>query len=193
MANAAWKAFLAVCIAALPLATTSIDAQAQEAATEGTTRLDLSFETARPGDRVTVSIILKVPASIKIGTTINEITFPHKLLTFERVTQGLSADLATAMVSANVKADERDPEKSIVTVTVTGKKGDAIPGGVVANLAFKVSEQAPLEQSIALDNKASAFTAEDLAQPVDPIAGRSGEIKIAETAPVIFSCFFYMH
>ena len=102
----------------------------------------------------------------------------------------MSAQAASAEVRAVVEVDEQNPEDSVVTVTVSTPEGQFIPSGVIADLAFTISEDAAVEQIIKLKNVVRALTTDN--RPVDPIAGTEGEIQVTATPP-IFACFFYMH
>ena len=156
------------------------------------TSLDLGFDTNTPGHEVLVALTLDVAEGLEVETAISEVTFPNGLLSFGEVLSGLSAQAANAQVSAVVKVDDQNPENSIVTVTVSTEKGKAIPSGIIADLAFTISLDAPLDQTIMLKNVVRALTTDDPPAPVDPITGMEGEIQVTEFPP-IFVCFFYMH
>ena len=95
-------------------------------------------------------------------------------------------------LTTEVKQDDQDSESSILTVTIESKEGVAIPRGVLVNLIFNISEQAPHGETIMLGNTASAVSLDDPFQPIDPVTGSDGEIVIDET-PVVLACFFFMH
>jgi hypothetical protein len=167
----------------------SIHALAQEEGRKVTT-LNLGFEVHQPGHEVFIPLILDVPDGVEVETAISEVTFPNQLLSFNEVTSGLSAQAASAEVRAVVEVDEQNPEDSVVTVTVSTPEGQFIPSGVIADLAFTISEDAAVEQTIKLKNVVRALTTDD--RSVDPIMGTDGEIQVTATPP-IFACFFYMH
>ncbi len=167
----------------------STHALAQEEVRKVTT-LNLGFDVHQPGHEVFIPLILDVPEGVEVDTAISEVTFPNQLLSFNEVASGLSAQAASAEVRAVVEVDEQNPEDSIVTVTVSTPEGQFIPSGVIADLAFTISEDAAVEQTIKLKNVVRALTTDD--RPVDPIAGTEGEIQVTATPP-IFACFFYMH
>ncbi len=169
----------------------SIHALAQEEGRSITT-MNLGFDVQQPGHEVFIPLILDVPDGVEVATAVSEVTFPNQLLSFNEVASGLSAQAAGAEVGAVVEIDEENPEDSIVTVTVSTAKGQSIPSGVIADLAFTISEDAPLEQTIKLKNVVRAFTTDDPPGPVDPITGAEGEVQVTATPPV-FACFFYMH
>ena len=77
-------------------------------------------------------------------------------------------------------------------MTVSTRQKGAIPSGMIADLVFTISEDAPIELTIPLGNVVSALTTDDPPRPVDPITGKGGEIVVSATSPV-FACFFYMH
>ncbi len=156
------------------------------------TSLDLGFDTHMPGHEVFIPLILDVPEGVEVETAISEVTFPNQLLSFNEVASGLSAQAVNAEVRAVVEVDEQNPEDSVVTVTVSTAKGQFIPSGVIADLAFTISEDAAVEQTIKLRNVVRALTTDDPPGSVDPIAGTEGEIQVTATPP-IFACFFYMH
>ena len=95
-------------------------------------------------------------------------------------------------LTTEVKQDDQDSESSILTVTIESKEGVAIPRGVLVNLIFNISEQAPHGETIMLENSASAVNLDDPSRPIDPVTGSDGEIVIDET-PVVLACFFFMH
>lgn len=155
-------------------------------------RLDLGFAQSPPGSHVQIPLILALPRGTQIGSATNEITFPTELLSFQEAREGLSVEIAEAEVTTEVQPDEDNPENSILTVTIVGKEGAAIPRGVLVDLVFELSLQAQLGETLILENAASALSPGDSPQPLDPVTGNDGEIVIDET-PVVFACFFYMH
>ena len=164
---------------------------------EGTTRrravrLDLGFGQSPPGGTVVISVILTPPRGVQVGSTTNEITFPTQLLSFQEAIKGLSAEVAESEITTEVRQDDQDPESSILKVTVQGKAATVIPRGTLVDLRFDISEQAELGDTIILKNTASAMSADDPPQSMDPVLGNDGELVIDETA-IVFSCFFFMH
>ena len=155
------------------------------------TSLDLGFDTEQPGHEVIMPLILDLPEGVEVGTLVSQITFPTQQLSFVEVTPGLSAQAAGAEVSAVETVDDQNPENTIITVTAS-TNGGAIPSGMIADLIFTISEDSSLEMTVTLENEVSAFTTEDPPRPVEPVAGRAGEILVTATPPV-FACFFYMH
>jgi len=156
------------------------------------THLDLGFDTEQPGHDVVVPLILDLPQGVEVNTAVSQITFPTQLLTFRGAIAGLSAQAAGAEVSAVEKEDDQNSQNTIITVTVSTAPGGAIPSGMIADLAFTISENAPIEVTIKLKNVARALTPDDPPRAVEPIMGKEGEIVVSATSPV-FACFFYMH
>ncbi len=171
-----------------------VEGTAQQPA-EKVTSVDVGFDMATPGSSVTLSIRLNAPPGVRVGTTVNEITFPAKRIEFEEVRGGVSADLVEAEVTASVRRDEEDKENAdnrIVQITVAAKPGTALPNGVLATVVFKVSEDAP-EELITLKNVVRALSVDAPPQSLESVAGRDGEIDVTLSPPAIYACFFYMH
>ena len=172
--------------------TGSAMAQNKTSSTNRSVRLNLGFGQSPPGSHVQIPLTLALSRGTQIGSATNEITFPTELLSFQEAREGLSVEIAEAEVMTDVQPDEGNPENSILTVTILGKAGAAIPRGVLVDLVFGISEQAQLGETLILKNAASALSSGDSPQPLDPVTGNDGEIVIDET-PVVFACFFYMH
>ncbi len=149
------------------------------------TRLDLGFDMSIPGTPVSIPILLEVPDGIEIGRVVDEIAFPSGVLSFD----GTSTSVADASVTTRVAVDPGNPDRSVLTVTVTSPQ--AMRTGTVASVVFKVAKDAAAE-SIRLGNVPRAFTAGPSPQPITPIEGREGEIQLSATAPAT-TCLFYMH
>ena len=139
-----------------------------------------------------MAIVLQAADGVEVGTTISEVTFPNKLLTFEDVRKGLSAEASSAEISAVETVDDQNREYSTVKVTISSPPGGAIANGIVADLVFTISEDAPLEEAIELKNVAMVLTTDDPPNSVEPITGKTGEVLVTASPP-IFACFFYMH
>ena len=171
-----------------------VEGAAQQPAAK-VTSVDVDFAMAPPGSSVQLPILLDAPPGVRVGTTVNEITFPANRVEFEEVRGGVSADLVEAEVTASVRRDEEDEEHTdnrIVQITVAAKQGTALPNGVLAIVVFKVSEDAP-EEPIALKNVVRALSADVPPQSLEPVAGRDGEIEVTLAPPATYACFFYMH
>ena len=154
-------------------------------------KLDLGFDEEIPGAEVFVAVSLDVPSGVSVGTVMTETSFPNSQLSFLEVRRGLSAEAAGADVSAVVEEDPNDPANSILRLTVTTQGRRSLPSGVVADIAFKISEETAVGTMILLENHPTALTAEDPPQPT-AVTGTDGSIQVSETSPV-FVCFFYMH
>lgn len=158
-----------------------------------TTSLVLGLLKSPPGNQVFMPMILTVAEGPEIGAIVSEITFPSAPVSFGGVTKGLSADLAKADVDTVVKPDEKDPANSTLKVTVTAKKGEAIPPGIVAYLTFNVSDKAEMGQAVPFKHTATALTADDPPKPLDSFVAKNGEIEVKVSDNPFYACFFYMH
>ena len=159
---------------------------------EGTSsRLSLGFDKSVPGDQAFIPLILTPATGIEVGRIIAEVSFSNQALSFEEARPGQSATLVDAQISTQVRTDEQNPENSVLEVAVATEQGEAIPGGVVVYLTFRIAEQAPAGQVIELRNTARVFTTDNPLEPADSTT-TNGEIENLEI-PVMFACFFYMH
>ena len=165
--------------------------QSESSPSEDIAKLDLGFDEEIPGAEVFVAVSLDVPSGVSVGTVMTETSFPSSQLSFLEVRRGLSAEAAGADVSAVVEVDPNDPANSILRLTVTTQGRRSLPSGVVADIAFKISEETAVGTMILLENHPTALTAEDPPQPI-AVTGTDGSIQVSETSPV-FVCFFYMH
>ncbi|MBI3941065.1 MAG: hypothetical protein HY315_09535 [Acidobacteria bacterium] len=156
------------------------------------TSVNVGYGISEPGRRVDVPIVLEVGGTAQVGTTINEITFPNKVLSFVEANTAPVSESVNAAISTAVTADAADPAKSILKVTIASKDKKPIPSGVLASLVFEIAKDAA-EATLTLKNTPQGLTAGEPARPIQPIAGRDGEIKISPVPPVTFACFFYMH
>ncbi|MBI3940724.1 MAG: hypothetical protein HY315_07805 [Acidobacteria bacterium] len=154
--------------------------------------LDLSSDTESPGSEITLRLSLRVPEGVQIAKAESEITYPGQLLAFREARPGSSAKAVGAEVSATRQAVNANFENSVLRITISAKPGGSIPAGTLASLIFKISENAPSEGTITLNNKVSAWTPQSPSVPVQFIAGKDGEVKVIDSPP-IFACFFYMH
>jgi len=180
------------------LAVGTLIAQQEGAVTRQPTKLDLEMDTSSPGTQVTgtpggqvgIILVIRAPRGVQVGSTINAINFPDRFLSFQEVREGFSALAAEAEITAVVEKDQDSATHSTLRIAVTAQRGTRIPNGGLAEIVFKVAEQAP-EGTVELTNLARAFTTDDPPQSVDPVSARNGVIQISRTP--IFSCFFYMH
>ncbi|MBI2820963.1 MAG: hypothetical protein HYX74_01940 [Acidobacteria bacterium] len=154
--------------------------------------LDLSSDIQSRGSEVALTLSLTVPDGVEIGKVVSEIAYPGSLLVFEEARRGLSAEAVAAEITAEPQTSDTNPEESMLRVTITAKEGEWLPAGMMADLMFKISEQAPEETTIALKNRVAAWTAEAPPAPVESITGKDGQVQVTANPPV-FACFFYMH
>jgi hypothetical protein len=151
--------------------------------------LELGTDLQAPGNIALISLTLRVPEGVTVGKTLGEVSYPSKLVAFEEVQRGLSAEAAGAEVTAATAAGA---DTSIVRVTVATKPGGQIPSGAIAELHFKVLEPAAKEKTVPLKLKASAWSDKTPPAPIEPVKASDGQIEITATAPLP-ACFFYMH
>ena len=160
---------------------------------QNTVRLDLGFDNTTPGGEVLVPIMLDAPTSVEVGRTVNEVTFPNGVVSFEQVKPGIAAEVAEAVIEADLQPHPERADMSTVRVTVTSGR-DGISSGLLAFLVFRVSKDALADAPanvIALGNVPRAFTVGRESRALGPVDGKDGEITVT-VAPLI-SCFFYMH
>lgn len=162
-----------------------------EAGGGGKTKVDLGMGQAAPGAEVSIPAILKAPEAVDVGMVALQIEFPSRLLSFERASKAIAAEAANAEVTAAVRPQDAQSEKTVVDITVKAEKGGFIPNGSMLDLFFKVSPQAPLKDTITIENTPQVSTNGDPPSRV-PVVGDTGEIIVAETT-LVFGCFFYMH
>jgi hypothetical protein len=154
-------------------------------------RVELGFDQSVPGEQTFIPIALTLGAEVKIGKIITEIVFASNLLFFEEARKGTPLKSIDAEVSTRVKEDEENSENSILEVTMTSGTGEAIPGGNLVFLTFRIALEAPRAQMIKLENRSQAMTIDDPPEPVE-LTTAGGEIENLDIAAV-FACFFYMH
>ena len=178
----------------------------------GTSRVELGFDQSVPGEQTFIPIALTPVPGANIGKIVTEIIFSSHLLTFEEARKGspvifwagllvvllgcsgpraLGAQSIDAEVSTRVKEDEENSENSILEVTITSKTGEAIPGGTLVFLTFRIALEAPRAHMIKLENRSQAMSTDDPPEPVE-LTTAGGEIENLDIAAV-FACFFYMH
>jgi len=155
------------------------------------TRVELGFDQSVPGEQTFIPIALKPGAEAKIGKIITEIVFATNLLSFEEARKGTPLKSIDAEVSTRIKEDEENSENSILEVIITSPTGEAIPGGNLVFLTFRIALEAPRAQMIQLENRTRAMSTNDPPEPVE-VATAGGEIENLDIAAV-FACFFYLH
>ena len=153
--------------------------------------LDLSSDVESPGYEITLRLSLRVPEGVAIGKAVSEITYSGKLLLFQEAMRGLSAEAAGAEVTAVLQ--DAGEETSILEVTIAAREGNSIPAGIIAEIRFMISEEAPADETkVPLKNKVSAWSDQVPPTSIESITGKDGEVTISATPPV-FACLFYMH
>jgi hypothetical protein len=154
------------------------------------TRVDVGYDLGMPGRTASLIVELSAPDGVRVGSTVNEIEFPTRWLLFEEV----KADpLAQAEVTADLKSDPANKDSAVVHLTITAKQGAALSNGILATLVFKVSDDAKGPETVKLRNVARAFGASVPPSPIEPVAGKDGEIELIGLPPTAYACFFYMH
>ena len=146
---------LASLLSLLPLLTSTPLAAQNEVGNIG--RLDLGFDKSSPGDVSFIPIIFSPAEEVEIEEIIAEITFPSALLSFEEARKGVPIDSIDAELSTEVRSDGQNPENSILEVVMTSKGGEAIPAGILVNLTFRISLEAPTRQIIVLEHRAEVL------------------------------------
>ena len=157
----------------------------------GTSRVELGFDQSVPGEQTFIPIALTPVPGANIGKIVTEIIFSSHLLTFEEARKGSPVKSIDAEVSTRVKEDEENSENSILEVTITSKTGEAIPGGTLVFLTFRIALEAPRAHMIKLENRSQGMSTDDPPEPVE-LTTAGGEIENLDIAAV-FACFFYMH
>ena len=152
---------------------------------EPSIRLELGTSSARPGDVVSLPLDFSAVGDPQVATISSEISFPSKLISF------VEANLGSAVESAEPKINARlhtsDEERSVLHIEVLAP--NTLPQGEVLKLSFRISEEAPLNDEIVLENQRQevlSVKGERL-----EVGGANGIILVA-TEP-LFTCFFYMH
>ena len=153
------------------------------------TTLNVGYDLGTPGANVTLAIELVAPEGVEVGTTLNELSFSAKRLTFVEVRPGGGEVEATG----TLKSDPGNPEDSILQVRVTARQGASLPNGVVASVVFKVSDEAKEQGTLKLKNSPSALSNSNPPVPIAPLEGRDGEVELLGAPPAAYACDFYMH
>ncbi|MBI4456055.1 MAG: hypothetical protein HY644_09175 [Acidobacteria bacterium] len=170
---------------------TLVVAAAQQSEGTASTRLDLGYDKSNPGGQAFVPLIFSPGVGVQVGSVLAEVTFPTKQLAFEEAKRGASADSGDVELHTAVKNDDKNADRSIVEIKVENKAGKPLPGGVIANLVFKILDGVDVGQKISLENRAQALTTDNPPKTMNLVAA-NGEIETI-AVPVIFACFFYMH
>jgi hypothetical protein len=163
-----------------PVATTQEPAQPE---------LTLTDDLQSPGKSTLISLSVRAREGVAVSKVVSEISYRGDVLLFQEVIRGLSAEAVQADVKAIARP--RDGENASVEVTVTAKEGSEIPNGVIADLRFKVADDAPTGTTVTLSHKGSVW-AKGAMEPIDMVKVTGSKIEISATAPLP-ACFFYMH
>jgi hypothetical protein len=156
-----------------------------------TVSLNLSSDIEGPGYEVTITVNLRVPDGVGVGKAVSEISYPGKILEYIEAIRGLSAEAVGADLTASTEA--LDGDTSILTVSITANEGGSLPQGVLADLRFMISAEAPADETtIPLVNQVSAWSDQTPRTPIESVSGEDGQVTITADPP-IFACFFYMH
>ncbi len=156
------------------------------------TRVKLGFDNETPGKEVAIALLLDVTTGAEVGSTIAEVSFPRKLLTFQQIKPGVIAQAEGAEVRGVLKKDDPAKDISVITITATAKKGSSLSTGALADLVFKIAGDAPVGETVDLNLSAKAFAVGDASRPVTPVAVEDGAIRVTKFAPDS-TCYFYMH
>ncbi len=140
-----------------------------------------------------LSLTLSNAPEIASGKVTSEISFPSSRgIVFDRAELTPDSEASGATVRTEVVEGEDDVSR--VKITIFNNKG--LPDGIIANLVFKVIKEFTFEEVgteeylITVENAVSAWATDE--QEISDVLGEAGIIDLAY-APVIFSCFFYMH
>lgn len=181
----------AVIISAVLTATLASSSERPQQA-GGETMVSVGESAAQAGSPVVAPLTLAAPGGVEIGAVDVRLTFPTALLTFEKIEPSGLALAVDAVVQAEVKAEPDGKSSTLhVKVFTAPASGRSLPSGPLAYLAFKVSETAKPETSIALVHAAEALTTGEPRQQVRPLTAAKAAIKVAR--PPVPACFFYMH
>ena len=142
---------------------------------------------------VFLSLTLSNAPGIATGKVTSEIFFSSSRgIAFDRAE--LTPDLEASGATVETEVAEGEDDVSRVKITISNNNG--LPEGIIANLVFKVTKEFTFEEVgteehlITVENAVSAWDTDE--QEISDVLGEPGGIDLAY-APVIFSCFFYMH
>ena len=154
----------------------------------GNVRIDLGVGAGRPGGMVLVAITVTAPEDTPVVAFEQDIGFDNRVLSFESGELSSRGAAAGVQLSTAVEVDSDDPSRSILRVKATVAR--PLSSGDVADLGFRVNDDAPLDTTTVLKNQARAKTAGG--RDMFEVLGKDGDVAIS-TNPFIFGCFFYMH
>jgi hypothetical protein len=151
--------------------------------------------TAPPNWEVRVPVSLKVDSGIEVGRLTLRIVYRPDVLQFLRVERPQPLEEAGFDVKAETLKDS-DPQGTAslrLTADPTADPPRALPVGPVANLVFKVANDAEPGTSPVGARDVSAWQPAPATAAVEAGAGAEATVTIAPEGLPIFACFFYMH
>ena len=159
---------------------------------EGIVIVALGKDSPPTGKDAFVTWSLSMAEAVNVGKIVSEISYANKgQIEFDKAE--LTPDVKGTGANLQVEKGESGGETVRLKLTLTAGKG-SIPDGIIANLVFKVisrpSGDNPAELKLTLNNKSAAWTVDN--SEITVVTSEPGEVDF-EYAPVIFSCFFYMH
>jgi len=154
-------------------------------------RVNVGVSAAKPDDIIDIPLTLGTPEGVKVGSVIQTINFPKKILEFTKAELGLAGEQSEAEIKSDLKNDSGNPDLSLLVVSISSKA--FLKPGILAYLKFKVSDDAKKGQVILkiVDSKISSPSGE----PLQAAHGKDGEISLFnkdEEIPIV-GCFFFTH
>jgi len=154
-------------------------------------KVNIGVSTAKPGDLIDLPLTLSAPDTITVGSIVETLSFPKKVLNLSSTELGLAGEQSEAELKTDIKDDSGDSNLSDLVVTITSK--GTIKPGILAYLKFKVSTDATKSTVVlkAMDTKLSTAGG----GAVEVAKGKDGEVTIFnlnEEIPVV-GCFFFSH
>ena len=131
--------------------------------------------------------MLRADPELKITKVTSVIEFSSRHVSFFKGSARIEGD----RWEARVVTDPEDESKSKLLVTLSAVLGRWLSSGVIGELEFRISATIP-DGLLEFPVSSSVFL-EDSSSPLENVAGDPGLIAVSSTAPVIISCFFYMH
>ena len=152
---------------------------------EPSIRLELGFSSGGPGETVSLPVNFSAVGDPQVATISYGISFPSKLISFVEANRGSAVESMEPKIKARLNTSNE--EQSVLHIEVSVPS--TLPQGEVLKLSFRISEEAPLNDEIVLENQRQevlSVKGERL-----EVRGADGIILVA-TEP-LFTCFFYMH
>src|SRR3989338_6128645 len=140
-------------------------------------RVSVGVANTLAGDTVEIPFYLSVPETVKIGSVVQTISFPKKLLSLTRAQVGPAEEQSQAEVKTKITDASDNADLSVLEVTISSKA--PMKPGILAFLRFKISIAAK-EGEVPLkivDTK----VATERGEPVQLTRGRDGVIGIFNT------------